>query len=57
MFEDLPEDVSLLLDELWAEVKMGGPGDTLTLILILLLFLSVYIAVVIYKRRKRNKEI
>ena len=57
MFNDLPEDISLLLDELWAEVKMGGPGDTVTLIMILLVFLFAYVAAVVYKKRKRRKEI
>lgn len=57
IFDNLPEDINFLLDELWAEVKMGGPGATITLVLILLLFLSGYIAVVVYKKRKRNKDI
>lgn len=53
-FAVLPEDTNLLLDTLWAEVKMGGPGQTATLIAILVGFLLLYLAVVLYKRRKRK---
>lgn len=56
VFADLPEDTSLLLDTLWAEVKMGGPGETATLIAIIAGFLLVYIIIVVYKRRKRKRE-
>ena len=56
IFINLPEETSLLLDELWAEVKMGGPGETATLIAILALFLALYIAAVLYKRRKAKRE-
>lgn len=53
-FAALPDDTNLLLDTLWAEVKMGGPGQTATLIAILAGFLLLYIAVVLYKRHKRR---
>ena len=53
-FATLPDDTNLLLDTLWAEVKMGGPGQTATLIAILAGFLLLYIAVVLYKRHKRR---
>ena len=53
-FATLPDDTNLLLDTLWAEVKMGGPGQTVTLIAILAGFLLLYIAVVLYKRHKRR---
>lgn len=56
-FATLPEDTNLLLDTLWAEVKMGGPGQTATLIAILAGFLLLYIAVVLYKRRKRKWDL
>lgn len=56
-FATLPEDTNLLLDTLWAEVKMGGPGQTATLIAILSGFLLLYIAVVLYKRRKRKWDL
>lgn len=55
-FANLPEETNLLLDSLWAEVKMGGPGETATLIAILVLFFGVYIAVIVYKRRKARRE-
>lgn len=56
-FVNLPDDTNLLLDTLWAEVKMGGPGQTATLIAILAGFLLVYIGIVIYKRVKRKREL
>ena len=56
VFVDLPQETSLQLDALWAEVKMGGPGDSMTLVLTLAGFLALYLAVVIYKKVKRNRE-
>ena len=56
-FAVLPDDTNLQLDTLWAEVKMGGPGETATLIAILAVFLAVYLVVIIYKRRKRKWEL
>ncbi|WP_283608842.1 ABC transporter substrate-binding protein [Faecalispora anaeroviscerum] len=56
-FATLPDDTNLLLDTLWAEVKMGGPGQTATLIAILAGFLLLYIVVVLYKRRKRRWDL
>lgn len=56
-FKNLPEDISKLADSLWAEVKMGGPGDPLVLVAIILGFLAVYVAIVVYKRRKRAREL
>lgn len=56
-FVDLPEDVSRLVDALWAEVKMGGPGESAMLAAIILGFLGLYIAIIIYKRRKRKREL
>ena len=53
-FVNLPEDTAALLDKLWAEVKMGGPGESAVLIAIILGFLGVYIGIVVYKRRKRR---
>ena len=57
MFVDLPEKTALQLDALWAEVKMGGPGDSATLILTLGGFLLLYLAIVVYKKRKRKQEL
>ena len=56
VFVNLPEETSQLVDRLWAEVKMGGPGESATLVAIILGFLAVYVAIVIYKRRKRKRE-
>ncbi len=55
-FVNLPEDVSKRVDQLWAEVKMGGPGESAVLVAIILGFLAVYIAIIVYKRRKRKRE-
>ncbi len=56
VFTDLPDSTNTLIDGLWAEVKMGGAGDTTTLIAVLCAFLVLYIGIVIYKKRKRKKE-
>ncbi len=56
-FVNLPEDLSKLMDSLWAEVKMGGAGDSALLIAIILGFLALYIGIVIYKRRKLKREL
>ncbi len=55
IFVNLPEETSREVDRLWAEVKMGGPGESAAgdhgg-------FLGVYIAIIIYKRRKRKREL
>ncbi len=55
-FVNLPQDISSQVDKLWAEVKMGGPGESAVLIAIILGFLMVYIAIIVYKRRKRKRE-
>ena len=57
VFNVLPDNINTLLDSLWAEVKMGGPRDTITLVLILAVFILTYVAVLVYKRRKRKKEL
>ena len=56
VFVNLPEETSLLLDTLWAEVKMGGPGDSATLIAIIVVFVGIYLGIIIYKKRKRKRE-
>ena len=53
---NLPAETSALLDTLWAEVKMGGPGDSLVLVAIILVFLAAYIAIIVWKRLKRRRE-
>lgn len=57
VFVNLPEDVSKLIDSLWAEVKMGGPGESIVLVAIILGFLAVYIAILVFKWRKRQREL
>ena len=36
---------------------MGGPGDSMTLILTLAGFFLLYVAVVVYKKWKRKREL
>ncbi len=57
IFVNLPEETAKLVDSLWAEAKMGGPGESAVLIAIILGFLGLYIAILIYKRRKRRREL
>lgn len=57
VFVNLPEGTSKRLDSLWAEVKMGGPGESIVLAAIILGFLGVYIAILVCKRRKRKREL
>ncbi len=57
VFVNLPQECSKLIDSLWAEVKMGGPGETIVLAAIILGFLAVYIAILVFKRRKRKREL
>lgn len=56
VFVNLPEDTAKLIDMLWAEAKMGGPGESAVLVAIILGFLAVYIAIIVGKRRKRRRE-
>lgn len=56
VFVNLPEDTARLIDRLWAEAKMGGPGESAVLAAIILGFLAVYIAIIVAKRRKRQRE-
>lgn len=57
VFVNLPQDTSKLVDRLWAEAKMGGPGESAVLIAIILGFLGVYIAIIVFKRQKRRREL
>ena len=56
-FVNLPQETAKLVDQLWAEVKMGGPGESAVLAAIILGFLAVYVAIIVYKRRKRRREL
>ncbi len=57
VFVNLPEDTAKLVDRLWAEAKMGGPGESAVLVAIILGFLGVYIGILVYKRQKRRREL
>lgn len=56
VFANLPDDISVLLDDLWVQVKAGGSGSTIGLIVVLLGFICSYFGVVIYKRVKIRKS-
>jgi spermidine/putrescine transport system substrate-binding protein len=56
VFTSLPDDISILVDSLWADVKMGGQGSSLGLIAVLIGFLLLYIGVIVYKRQKKKRE-
>nr|WP_319488263.1 spermidine/putrescine ABC transporter substrate-binding protein [uncultured Caproiciproducens sp.] len=56
-FVNLPEDTNMMQDTLWAEVKMGGPGQTATLVAVLCGFLVLYIVIVVYKKVKAKREL
>lgn len=53
---DLPDDISLQVDSLWAQVKMGGAGQTTTLILVFVGFFLLYLGIVIYKKIKQKQQ-
>ncbi len=53
-YVDLPEDISLQEDSLWAQVKMGGSGQTATLVAVFIVFFLVYVSIVVYKKIKRR---
>ena len=55
-FGALSPEISAQVDALWAEVKMGGPGDAIVLVAIILFFLAIYVAIIIWKRQKRKRE-
>lgn len=57
IYTSLPEDVGLQVDALWAQVKMGGAGQTGTLVAVLAGFLFLYLAIVVRKKLKRRREV
>ncbi|MCM1188330.1 MAG: spermidine/putrescine ABC transporter substrate-binding protein [bacterium] len=57
VFVNLPETTAKLVDSLWAEVKMGGPGESVVLVAIIVGFFGVYLAILFYKRKKRQREL
>ena len=57
IFINLSDETNLMLDSLWAEVKMGGPGETATLVVVLAAFLLLYIGIVVYKKVKAKREL
>lgn len=56
VYINLGDELNETIDGLWAEVKMGGPGQVDELIAILVLFLALYVGIVIHKRRRRKRE-
>jgi spermidine/putrescine transport system substrate-binding protein len=56
-YTNLPDDTSLMIDTLWAQVKMGGPGKTATLAAVLAGFLLLYICIVVFKKIKKKREL
>lgn len=48
----LPDDINLLIDQLWIQVKTGDSNKTPQLIAVLLIFLSIYIFFIIYNKKK-----
>lgn len=50
VFKNLPDDISVLVDNLWVEVKTGARGNTKALIAVFLGFIFLYLFVVIYKK-------
>lgn len=56
VFTDLPDDVNLLIDDLWVQVKTGGSDDTALLIAVLVGFVLLYVGVVVYKKTKERRE-
>ena len=57
VYVNLPQDISLRIDSLWAQVKMGGAGQSGTLVAVLAGFLLVYIGIVVCKKIKRRREL
>ena len=52
IFGFLPDDINLLIDQLWIQVKTGDSNKTPQLIAVLLIFLSIYIFFIIYNKKK-----
>jgi spermidine/putrescine transport system substrate-binding protein len=58
IYVNLPEDMSLRgRQALWAQVKMGGPGETATLILVFVGFFLLYVFIIVSKKIKRRREV
>ena len=56
VYANLPDDINLLLDDLWVQVKTGGSGSAALLIVVLAAFVVLYIAVVVVKKVKSKRE-
>lgn len=56
IFTSLPNDIGLLLDDLWVQIKAGGNGNAMILVIVLCSFLGAYIFIVAYKRLKARRE-
>lgn len=57
VFNNLSEDISVCLDNLWIEVKTGGGGNSIVLVIVLISFILLYFLVVIYKKKSKKKEV
>ncbi len=52
--KNLPNEINILLDSLWIEVKTGKSGGLVQLVIVLLIFIAIYVFVLLNKR-KLNK--
>lgn len=55
VFSSLPDDLSVLLDNLWIKVKTGENASTAALILFFVGFILLYIAIVFRQKRKKRR--
>ena len=54
-FTALPDEINMLVDQLWIGVKTGDSDKTLALICVLAVFLLTYLFAIIYNKRKKLK--
>lgn len=54
VIKNLPNEINILLDSLWIEVKTGKSGGLVQLVIVLLIFIAIYVLVLLNKR-KLNK--
>lgn len=52
VFANLQEPLAENLENLWVMIKIGGPGNPISLVCILIVFFLAYVAVLIYKKSK-----
>jgi spermidine/putrescine transport system substrate-binding protein len=56
VFDNLPENINLLADKLWMEVKVGGVSSFLEKIVFLTIFFGLLILYLGFLKRKPNKK-